>query len=145
MEENKNLTKDGSMVASYLADMSSKAKSVGRNLVYSIIACSWTLSYIDKAFVPTKEIKWALALALIYLFLDLTHYVLMTAVYKYILVDYFNPTKDGDFVYKKGKDASNCTRIWMNIGFVWLILMSLLLIASSILMILHVLSLQPTI
>ena len=44
MEENKNLTKDGSMVASYLADMSSKAKSVGRNLVYSIIACSWTLS-----------------------------------------------------------------------------------------------------
>ena len=144
MEENKNLTKDGSMVASYLADMSSKAKSVGRNLVYSIIACSWTLSYIDKAFVPTKEIKWALALALIYLFLDLTHYVLMTAVYKYILVDYFNPTKDGDFVYKEGKDASNCTRTWMNIGFVWLILMSLLLIASSILMIMYVLNLQPT-
>lgn len=143
MEENKTITKDGNMVSSYLADMSSKARSVGRNLVYSIIACSWTLSYIDNAFVPTKEIKWALVFALIYLFLDLTHYVLMTTVYKYILVDYFNPTKDGDFVYKEGKDASSCTRLWMNIGFVWLILMSLLLIASSILMILHVLSLQP--
>lgn len=143
MEENKTITKDGNMVSTYLADMSSKARSVGRNLVYSIIACSWTLSYIDNAFVPTKEIKWALVFALIYLFLDLTHYVLMTTVYKYILVDYFNPTKDGDFVYKEGKDASSCTRLWMNIGFVWLILMSLLLIASSILMILHVLSLQP--
>lgn len=143
MEENKTITKDGNMVSSYLADMSSKARSVGRNLVYSIIACSWTLSYIDNAFVPTKEIKWALVFALIYLFLDLTHYVLMTTVYKYILVDYFNPTKDEDFVYKEGKDASSCTRLWMNIGFVWLILMSLLLIASSILMILHVLSLQP--
>ncbi len=143
MEENKNLTSDGSMVSAFLKDMSSKARSVGRNLVYSIIACSWTLSYIDKAFVPTKEIKWALTLALIYLFLDLTHYVLMTTVYKYILVNYFNPTRDGDFVYKDGKDASSCTRTWMNIGFVWLILMSLLLIASSILMIIHVLNLQP--
>lgn len=144
MEENKNLTKDGNLVAEYLRDMSSKARSVGRNLVYSIIACSWTLSYIDKAFVPTENIKWALALALIYLFLDLTHYVLMTAVYKYILVDYFDPTVEGDFVYKEGKNAGNCTHTWMNVGFVWLILMSLLLIASSILMILHVLSLQPT-
>lgn len=144
MEENKNLTKDGNGVASYLADMSSKARSVGRNLVYSIIACSWTMSYIKNAFVPTDKIKWALALALIYLFLDLTHYVLMTAVYKYILVHYFDPTKEGDFVYKKGMDASNCTRKWMNVGFIWLIVMSMLLIASSVLMILHVLSLQPT-
>lgn len=144
MEENKNLTKDGNGVASYLADMSSKARSVGRNLVYSIIACSWTMSYIKNAFVPTDKIKWALALALIYLFLDLTHYVLMTAVYKYILVHYFDPTKEGDFVYKEGMDASNCTRKWMHVGFVWLILMSMLLIASSVLMILHVLSLQPT-
>ena len=62
----------------------------------------------------------------------------------YILVDYFVPTKDGDFVYKEGKDASNCTRRWMNVGFIWLILMSMLLIASSILMILHILSLQPS-
>lgn len=114
MEENKNLTKDGNGVASYLADMSSKARLAGRYLVYPVIACSWTLSYIDKAFVPTKEIKWALALALIYLFLDLTHYVLMTAVYKYIMVDYFNPTKNGDFVYKEGKDASNCIRFRAN-------------------------------
>ena len=68
MEENKTITKDGNMVSSYLADMSSKARSVGRNLVYSVIACSWTLSYIDKAFVPTKEIKWALVFVLIYLF-----------------------------------------------------------------------------
>lgn len=132
------------MVAEYLRDMSSKARSVGRNLVYSIIACSWTMSYVNNSFVPTDKIKWALALALIYLFLDLTHYVLMTAVYKYILVDYFVPTKDGDFVYKEGKDASNCTRRWMNVGFIWLILMSMLLIASSILMILHILSLQPS-
>lgn len=119
MEENKNLTKDGNGVASYLADMSSKARLAGRYLVYPVIACSWTLSYIDKAFVPTKEIKWALALALIYLFLDLTHYVLMTAVYKYIMVDYFNPTKNGDFVYKEGKDASNCTRFRANSFFIF--------------------------
>lgn len=142
MEENNYHTKDGNTIATHLSNMSSTAKSVGRNLVYSIIACSWTMSYVNNAFVPSGKIKWALVCALIYLLLDLTYYVLTTAIYKYILVDYFNPTTNGDFVYKEGKDASNCTRKWMNIGFIWLIVMSILLIISSIMLILHVLSLQ---
>lgn len=142
MEENNHHTKDGNTVATHLSNMSSTAKSVGRNLVYSIIASSWTMSYINNAFVPSKEIKWALVLALIYLFMDLTYYVLTTALYKYILCHYFDSTRDGDFVYKPGKDASDCTRIWMHFGFAWLIIMCIIMIISSVLMIIHVLNIQ---
>lgn len=142
MEENKNHLTDGDMISNYLVDMSTKARALGRSIVFSIIAASWTLSYINNAFVPTFYIKWSLALALIYLFLDLLYYVLMTAVYKYILVNYFEPISNEGYKNKENKDAIKCSKKWMNFGFVWLILLSLLLLVSSAFIILHVVQLQ---
>lgn len=130
------------MISNYLVDMSTKARALGRSIVFSIIAASWTLSYINNAFVPTFYIKWSLALALIYLFLDLLYYVLMTAVYKYILVNYFEPISNEGYNNKENKDAIKCSKKWMNFGFVWLILLSLLLLVSSAFIILHVVQLQ---
>lgn len=130
------------MISQYLVDMSTKARSLGRNIVFSIIAASWTLSYTNNAFVPTFYIKWSLALALIYLFLDLLFYFIMTTVYKYILVNYFEPIPDEGYKNKEGKDAIKCSKKWMNFGFVWLILLSLLLLVSSAFIILHVVQLQ---
>lgn len=142
MEENKIHLTDGDVISNYLVDMSTKARALGRSIVFSIIAASWTLSYINNAFVPTFYIKWSLALALIYLFLDLLFYVLMTAVYKYMLVKYFDPIPDEGYKNKVGKDAIKCSKKWMNFGFVWLILLSLLLLVSSAFIILHVVQLQ---
>lgn len=142
MEENKFHLTDGDVISNYLIDMSTKARALGRSIVFSIIAASWTLSYINNAFVPTFYIKWSLALALIYLFLDLLFYVLMTAVYKYMLVNYFDPIPTEGYKNKKGKDAIKCSKKWMDFGFVWLILLSLLLLVSSAFIILHVVQLQ---
>ena len=78
-----------------------------------------------------------MAFAIIYVFLDLLYYVLTTAVYKYILINYFDSVEDG-FVYKEGKDASSITRTWVNVEFWWMVIMSLFLLISSLLMIIYV-------
>ena len=142
MEENKIHLTDGDMISQYLVDMSTKARTLGRSIVFSIIAASWALSFINNAFVPSYYIKWALALALTYLFLDLLFYFIMTTVYKYILVNYFDPVPDKGYKNKAGKDAIKCSKNWMNFGFVWLIGMLLLLLISSAFIIIHVLQLQ---
>lgn len=133
-------SQDGADAAKYLADNSSKARSLGRSTVFAIIATSWTLAYSNNIFHPIPVVLWSLALAIIYVFLDLLHYVIITTVYKYILINYFDPV-EGGFVYKQGKDASSITRVWMNVGFWWIIVMSLILLLSSLLIILYVLSL----
>lgn len=136
----KQLSKDGADVVKYLSDMSSKARAVGRSVVFAIIATSWTLAYSNNVFHPIPVVLWSLALSIFYVFLDLAYYVLTTAVYKYILLHYF-VSVEGGFVYKKGKDASSFTCTWMKVGWGWMIAISVILLASSLLMILYVLSL----
>lgn len=133
-------SKEAEDVTMYISNMSSTAKNVGRSIVFAIIATSWTITFSDGNFQPTPLIKWALLLAIIYTFFDLLYYIITTALYKYILKNYFEPIKDG-FKSKKGKDASKLSRRYMDFGFIWLVIMSLLLLTSSILMILHILSL----
>lgn len=141
MDSNKkNVSKDGTDVARYLTDMSSKARNVGRNVVFAIIATSWTLAYSNNIFHPIPIVLFSLAFAIIYVFLDLLYYVIITAVFKYILTHYFESV-DGGFVYKEGKNASSITRKWMDVGNCWMIVISLILLASSLLIILYVLSL----
>ena len=138
--DQKILSQDGADVVKYLSDMSSKARTVGRNVVFAIIATSWTLAYSNHVFHPIPVVLWSLALSIFYVFLDLLYYVIITAVFKYILLDYFNSV-EGGFVYKQGKDASSITCNWMKMGFWWMITISIILLASSLLIILYVLSL----
>lgn len=133
-------SKEAEDVAMYLSSTSSTAKSVGRSVVFAIIATSWTLTFSDGKFQPTIYIKYALILAILYTFIDLLYYILTTGVYKFILKNYFIPIKDG-FKSKQGKDPSKLSRKWMDFGFILLVIMSILLLISSILMILHILSL----
>ena len=138
------LSQDGAGVVNYLADMSSKARTVGRSVVFAIIATSWTLAYTNNVFHPIPVVVWSLALSIFYVFLDLLYYVIITAVFKYILLDYFNSV-EGGFVYKQGKDASSITCNWMKMGFWWMFTISIILLASSLLIILYVLSLASLI
>lgn len=79
-------------------------------------------------------------LALVYVFLDLLYYVASTAFYKYILLEYFEPI-DGGFKHKVGKDSDSITRVWLNIGFWWLVIMSLVMLVSSGMMIVYIIRL----
>lgn len=67
------LSQDGSVIASWITDMSTKAKTIGRQVVFAVIATSWTLAYTKGKFMPQPLIKWALLLALVYVFLDLLY------------------------------------------------------------------------
>lgn len=132
-------------ISDYLRDMSTKARKLGRSIVFSIIAASWTISYEYQTFAPSSLIKWSLALALIYLFLDLLFYVIMTSCYKYIIVSFFNH-KNGRVSFANTKDPDKCddiSRLLSNIGLYWLIGMSLLLLTASLLMIIHVVNILP--
>jgi len=146
LKENNNNSDDKPAVywayfSDYIRDVSTKARNVGRSIVFSIIAASWTLCYRDQVFTPSSLIKWSLIFALIYLFCDLLYYIIMTSVYKYIMLHYFKHLQNGDVKFKNGKNSNICdivARRWSNFGIVWLIIMSLLLLTASILMILHV-------
>lgn len=134
------LSQDGSAISSWITDMSTKAKTIGRQVVFALIATSWTLAYTKGEFTPHPLIKWALMLALVYVFLDLLYYVASTAFYKYILLEYFEPI-DGGFKHKVGKDSDSITRVWLNIGFWWLVIMSLVMLVSSGMMIIYIIRL----
>lgn len=144
MAGNSSNMSDGERTSFYLSDMSAKGRILGRSIVFSIIGASWALSFSESAFNPSCCIKWSLMLALGYLFLDLFYYLLMTGVFKYILVNYFDDKADDGFVYKTGKNASECTKRWMDFGFYWMIAMFLILLASSLFMIIHVYNIQVT-
>lgn len=134
------LSQDGSVIASWITDMSTKAKAIGRQVVFAVIATSWTLAYTKGKFMPQPLIKWALLLALVYVFLDLLYYIASTAFYKYILLKYFEPI-DGGFKHKVGKSSDSITRIWLKIGFLWLVIMSLVMLVSSGMMIVYIIRL----
>lgn len=131
------VSQDGRAVASWITDMSTKAKTIGRQVVFAVIATSWTLAYTKGKFTPHPLIKWALLLALVYVFLDLLYYVASTAFYKYILLKYFEPI-DGGFKHKKGKNSDTITRFWLRFGFWWLVVMSLVMLFSSGMMIVYI-------
>lgn len=136
-------SQDANAVINYLRDSSSKVSTVGRSVFFAIIATVWTLSFSNNSFNPSCLNKWSLVLAIIYVFLDLLNYLLTTAVFKYILNNFFELTEEG-FRYREGKEdcATICSHIWMEICYWWMIVMSLLLLASSVLLILHVISIK---
>ena len=142
MGENKSSSADRHAIKVYLVDMSTKARSVGRNVVFSVIAASWTICYTNNVFKPSLEIKLSLGLALVYLFLDLLYYIIMTTVYKYMLVRYFKSEDDGGYGYAGNIDIEGRTKWWMKFGFIWLLVMSAILLTSSILLIIHVFKIQ---
>lgn len=136
-------SKDGDAVWAILKENASSARTVGRSVVFTIIATSWALTYSRGELHTTLLVQCSLFLALVYVFLDVLHYVVVTTVYKYILEHYFDSV-EGGYIYKKGKDASACSRRWMNVGFVWLIIMSALLLVSSVLLMIYVWDITQT-
>lgn len=134
---------DGNKIFSYMTTASSNLRSVGRTVVYAIIATSWAISYTQEGFHPIGYIRDVLILSIIYVFLDLLYYLISAILYKYYLTKYFIPDKDGDFQYKDPQtEITKGTKIWMEIGQVWVIILSLILLAAAVLMILTILSMD---
>lgn len=77
------------------------------------------------------------------MFLDLLYYLISALLYKYYLTKYFIPDQDGDFQYKDPqKGITKGTKRWMEIGQVWAVTLSLILLAAAVLMILTILSMN---
>lgn len=136
-------SRDGDDVRAILKENASSARTVGRSVVFTIIATLWALTYSRGELHTTLLVQCSLFLALFYLFMDILHYIVVTVVYKYILVHYFDPV-DGGFVYKKGKDASDCSRLWMTVSHIWLFIMYTLLLVSSVLLMIYVWDITQT-
>lgn len=137
------MSTDGNKIVSYMNDASSNLRNAGRKAVYAIIAVAWTISFTGGKFTPTENILWSLGLALSYLFLDLLYFLISSSLYRCLLVKYFIPMLNGDFQYKdEGKRPTKITKCWNLIGQIWIIIMSLLLLASFIFMILVIFSLS---
>lgn len=136
-------SKDGDVVRETLKETASTARTVGRSVVFTIIATSWALTYSRGELHTTLLVQCSLFLALVYVFMDILHYLVVTAVYKYILENYFKSV-EGGYVPIVGKDASTCSRRWMKVGFVWLIIMSALLLVSSVLLMIYVWDITQT-
>lgn len=130
---------DGNKIASYMKEAATNFRSEGRKAVYAIIATAWTISFTNGRFTPTKAILLSLGLAIAYLFLDLLYFLLSSSLYKFLLFKYFKPIKNGEFQYKDededgGKKVSKKTKCWNHVGQVWLFIMSILLLASFVIM-----------
>ena len=126
-----------------MRDASSNFRNEGRKAIYAIIAIAWTISFSEGKFTPTCYVLWSLGLAILYVFLDLLHFLISSSFYKYLLTKNFVSTKDGDYKYKEtSKGITKKTKIWMQAGQVWMFFLSLILLASFICMLIAIFSLN---
>lgn len=130
---------DGDRVSDYLVHYSRELKKGGRTIVFAIIATIWSMSYNKGVFEPVRETKIALLLSIIYLFLDLLIYLILTVSYKYILTHKFISLKDQGFVYRSNKiTITTQTRIIHEISFYWLLVMAIILLIASTYLIIYI-------
>lgn len=138
-------------------NMSSKLSEVGRQIVFAIIAGAWTLSYSYNTFSPSNLIICSIALAFLYLFCDLLYLLFMKI--KYFNYTYFDNEKSLLLLKNITKKDADCSEeesmpewkrklkaivnsqaklkirsVW------WVVFKTLILLASSLLIIIHVLT-----
>lgn len=116
--------------------MSARLSEVGRQVVLAIIAGAWAVSYSNSVFSPSRLIVWSLALAFLYLFMDLLYYLITRIKYfRYIRLD------KEEAELKLTDEEDNIIRSQMNwkIGSVWFVCFkTVILLVSAILIFIHV-------
>jgi len=137
-----NSSKDGEQIAHYLKEYSNKAKTMARTIVIAIIGTCWSMSYDNGTFTPSAEIKTSILYCVIYLFLDVLFYFIMTITCKLILTCRFKPVPGGFAYRKQGDKIKKMTRYIHEGCFVWIIAMLIVLLMAAGNLIDHVWSLS---
>lgn len=158
MEENKkkedlienesqlNKYSDGNSVVKYMTDASSKTQTIGRKVIYTLIAVLWAITYSEENGKINASIWLTMSFisGILYVCFDFLYYFISGLYYKCILTDYFIPEENGGMRYKDDKSSEivdRKTRRWMDMGSYWSILLMLLLFLTAVPLIIHVVSL----
>lgn len=146
-EEGNDLNRysDGNSIVQYMTDASSKADTMGRHVMYTLIAVLWAITYSEKNGTVNASI-WLLIsfiCGILYVCLDFFYYFLSAWIYKDILKKHFKPEKNGGMAYK---DDTSCpivdhkTKRWLDVGCYWSFALMLLLLFTAVSLIIHVAS-----
>ena len=146
-EEGSHLNKysDGNAIVKYMTDASSKADTMGRHVMYTLIAVLWAITYSEKNGTVNASI-WLLIsfiCGILYVCLDFFYYFLSAWIYKDILKKHFKPEENGGMVYRdriSSKIVECKTKCWLDVGCYWSFALMLLLLLTAISLIIHVAS-----
>ena len=146
-ENPSNKYSDGEQIKSYLKNASSKAETMGRQVIYTLIAVLWAITYSEENGKINASIWLVISFVcgIIYVCLDFLYYFLSNYFYKSILKNHFKPEENGGMVYKDNISSQivECkTRCWMDVGCCWNFILMLLLFFTAIPLIIHVWSLS---
>lgn len=119
------------------AYITSKSRKLGRNVVYTLLAASWALSFSKDGFQRIPLIQWSLGLAILYVFLDLLYYFIAAIYFK--ILQYLNN--------KESFPAARLVKIersWSIYFVLWNFILVLLLMTSALLIVVYIFSFKNT-
>lgn len=134
---------DGEQIMNFMKDALSKRDTMGRQVIYTLIAVLWALTYSEENGKINASIWLVISFicGILYVCLDYLYHF----VSKSILKNHFIPEENGGMVYKdriSSKIVDCRTRCWMDVGCCWSFILMLLLFFTAIPLIIHVASLS---
>ena len=138
---------DGDQIKSFMKDASSKKDTMGRQVIYTLIAVLWALTYSEENGKINASIWLVISFTcgILYVCLDYLYHFASNYFYKSILKNHFIPEEKGGMVYKdriSSKIVECKTKCWMDVGCCWSFILMLLLFFTAIPLIIHVVSLS---
>lgn len=147
-EEDDHLNKysDGNTVVKYMTDASSNANTMGRRVIYTLIAVLWAIAYSEENGRINTSIWLIISFigGILYVYLDFLYFFLSAWFYKNILKKHFIPEENGGMAYKNKRSSQivDCkTKCWLEVGLYWSIILMLLMFITAVSLIVHVVSL----
>lgn len=146
-ENPSNKYSDGEQIKNFMKEASSKRDTMGRQVIYTLIAVLWALTYSEENGKITASIWLVISFicGILYVCLDYLYHFVSNYFYKSILKNHFIPEENGGMVYKdriSSKIVDCRTRCWMDVGCCWSFILMLLLFFTAIPLIIHVASLS---
>ena len=119
------------------AYITSKSRKLGRNVVYTLLAASWALSFSKDGFQRIPLILWSLGLAILYVFLDLLYYFIAAIYFK--ILQYLNNNKSFP-----AATLVKIERGWSIYFVIWNFILVLLLMTSALLIVVYIFTFKNT-
>lgn len=146
-ESQSNKYSDGEQIKNFMKEASSKRDTMGRQVIYTLIAVLWALTYSEENGKINASIWLVISFicGILYVCLDYLYHFVSNYFYKSILKNHFIPEENGGMVYKdriSSKIVEYRTKCWMDVGCCWSFILMLLLFFTAIPLIIHVASLS---
>ena len=119
------------------AYITSKSRKLGRNVVYTLLAAAWALSFSKDGFQRIPLILWSLGLAILYVFLDLLYYFIAAIYFK--ILQYLNNNKSFP-----AATLVKIERGWSIYFVIWNFILVLLLMTSALLIVVYIFTFKNT-